>query len=118
MASAVSGFLSVALGAFAAHGLKDRLDAYLLGVFRTGVEYEFYHAFALAVVGLLLLRVPMPTFRYAGWAFLIGTVIFSGSLYILALTSVRAWGAVTPVGGVAFLLGWLLLLSGLFRADF
>ena len=107
--SSLSGFFSVALGAFAAHGLKQRLDEYHLGVFRTGVEYQFYHCFALALVGLLLLRGSYPLLRASGYAFLFGTIIFSGSLYLLALTRVGKWGAVTPIGGFAFLAGWVLL---------
>ena len=103
------GFLSVALGAFGAHALKARLDEYHLGVFQTGVQYQFFHAFALALTGLLLLRGDHPLLRAAGWAFATGVVIFSGSLYLLALTKVKTWGAVTPLGGLSFLVGWFLL---------
>jgi uncharacterized membrane protein YgdD (TMEM256/DUF423 family) len=102
-------FLSVALGAFGAHFLKTRLDEYHLGVFKTGVEYQLYHALALGLVGVLLLRPEYGALKSSGVAFLVGTVIFSGSLYLLAFTGVKAWGAVTPLGGVTFLIGWALL---------
>lgn len=105
----VSGFLSVALGAFGAHALKERLDAYSLGVYQTGVQYQFFHALALVAVGILLSRADDPLLRTAGYAFAFGSVIFSGSLYVLALSGVRAWGAVTPFGGMGFLAGWALL---------
>lgn len=107
--SAISGFLSVAFGAFGAHALKASLDDYHLKVFHTGVEYQFYHTFALALVGLLLVRADQPLVRWSGYSFLAGILIFSGSLYLLALTRVGKWGAVTPIGGLAFLIGWALL---------
>lgn len=111
-ASAVSGFVAVILGAFAAHGLKSHLDEYFLKVFHTGVAYHFYHTFALALVGVLAARGENTQLKFAGYAFLFGIVVFSGSLYILALTKTKAWGAVTPFGGVGFLIGW----AGLFVA--
>lgn len=97
----VLAFLSVALGAFAAHALKDKLDAYHLGVFQTGVQYQFFHALAICLVSLM----PRPS-RPAFFAFAIGTFFFSGSLYALALTGVKLFGAITPLGGVSFLIGW------------
>lgn len=112
---AVAGFLSVALGAFAAHALKDKLDSYSLGVFRTAVEYQFYHAIALLFVGLWLDRADIPAVRWAGYWFLAGIVIFSGSLYMLTFTKVKVWGAVTPIGGLSFLGGWILLAVSAFR---
>lgn len=102
------GFLSVALGAFAAHALKSRLDAYSLGVFQTGVQYQFFHALALVLVGLLALQT-QTNFRVPGLCFLVGILVFSGSLYLLAFTGVKWLGAITPLGGVAFLVGWLAL---------
>ncbi len=107
----VSGFLGVALGAFGAHALKDRLDAYSLGVWQTAVQYQLWHALALVLAGILM-RVPGSDSRwvgFAGWAFALGTFFFSGSLFTLALSGVRAWGAVTPIGGLGFLLGWIAL---------
>lgn len=97
-------FLAVVLGAFGAHALKNRLTPDMLAVFETGVKYQIYHALALLL--LAALRGP----NKAAWCFSAGIVIFSGSLYILALTGVRKWGAVTPIGGLLFLAGWLILL--------
>jgi uncharacterized membrane protein YgdD (TMEM256/DUF423 family) len=110
MAAALSGFIAVALGAFGAHGLKQRLSADLLAVYQTGVQYHFYHTFALLAVGLLMLHMPAnASLRWSGILFIAGIVIFSGSLYVLGLTGVKWLGAITPLGGVAFLVAWLLL---------
>ena len=110
VAAALSGFIAVALGAFGAHGLKQRLSADLLAVFQTGVQYHFYHTFALLAVGLLMLHMPANgSLRWSGILFIVGIVVFSGSLYVLSLTGVRWLGAITPLGGVAFLVAWLLL---------
>lgn len=109
VAGGVSGFLSVAAGAFAAHALKDRLPADLLAVFETGARYQAYHALALCAVAGLATHAPSRAASVAGWCFLAGTVLFSGSLYALAATGVRGLGAITPFGGVAFLAGWLAL---------
>jgi uncharacterized membrane protein YgdD (TMEM256/DUF423 family) len=103
---AVAGFLGVAFGAFGAHALRTRLTPDMLDVFETGVRYQMYHAVALLVVALGLARVDGWAMRSAGWLFVAGIVVFSGSLYVLALSGVRGFGAVTPVGGLAFLLGW------------
>jgi uncharacterized membrane protein YgdD (TMEM256/DUF423 family) len=105
----VSAFLAVALGAFAAHGLKGRLSQDMINVFDVGVRYQLYHALALLAV--------RGEVTAAGWLFLAGTVIFSGSLYLLSLTGVRWLGAITPIGGVAFLLGWLSLAWGVWQGD-
>ncbi len=99
----------MALGAFAAHALKDRFDDYSLKVFHTGVDYQFFHSFALAVVGILFLFTDHVLLRWAGSAFALGIFIFSGSLYLLAFTQIRVWGAVTPFGGISFLIGWGIL---------
>lgn len=107
---AIAGFLAVALGAFAAHALRNRVAPDLLAIFETGVRYQMYHALALVTVGLLSERNPQPALRVAGWAFVTGTILFSGSLYALALSGVRVLGAITPIGGVALLVGWLALL--------
>ena len=127
--------LSVALGAFAAHGL-DRvftekyadgtrvvagqtvpLAAKFLHDFKTGAEYQMYHGLALIGLGLWLERNPSKVARAAGWSFAIGNVLFSGSLYILTLTGVTKWGAVTPLGGVAYLVGWVLFTSAATRSS-
>ena len=105
----LSAFIAVALGAFAAHGLKSRLDATMLATFETGVRYHIYHALALLAVGWACTRWPGTAANASGWLFIAGTVLFSGSLYALALTGTRSLGAVTPFGGAAFLAGWLCL---------
>ena len=104
------GSLSVALGAFGAHALRDRIEASLLANYQTGVSYMFYHTLALFIVVLALTRWPgssQPV--WAGWLFVIGIVFFSGSLFLMAFTGMRWLGAITPIGGVAFIAGWLLL---------
>ncbi len=109
-AGAVSGLIAVALGAFGAHGLRQRLSADMLAVFETGVRYQVYHALALFAVAWAVSRwTSSPQAIWAGWLFIAGTVIFSGSLYILATSGVRWLGAITPVGGICFLAGWLSL---------
>jgi uncharacterized membrane protein YgdD (TMEM256/DUF423 family) len=106
---ALSAFVGVAAGAFGAHALKGRLAADLLAIYEVGVRYQVYHAFALFAAAWAFTRWPSRTATAAGWLFLAGTVVFSGSLYALALTGVRALGAITPLGGVAFLSGWVCL---------
>lgn len=107
--SAFAGFTGVALGAFAAHGLKQRLTAEYLAVFQTASHYQLIHALALLGVGLLALQAPGRLVNLAGSAFALGIALFSGSLYLLALSGIGKLGIVTPFGGVAFLLGWLCL---------
>ncbi len=111
-----SAFLAVAAGAFGAHALRDRLDDSLLAVFETGVRYQMYHALALVAVAWVMDRWGGGLVVWSGWLFVAGTVVFSGSLYLLALTGQRLFGAVTPLGGVAFLAGWVALLVGIIRA--
>lgn len=106
---AISGAVAVAAGAFGAHALKARLAPDLLAVFQTGAQYQMYHALALLAAGWAYARAPGGAAATAGWAFVAGTVLFSGSLYALALSGVRALGAVTPFGGVAFIAGWIAL---------
>lgn len=111
------GLLGVAFGAFGAHALRARLAPDLLAVFHTGVEYQFYHAFALLVVGVLLLVKPVPGLTVAGWCFAIGVLLFSGSLYALALSGARWLGAITPLGGLLFLAGWGVLFWSALGSD-
>lgn len=106
---AVAGFLGVGLGAFGAHALRARLTADMLAVFETGVRYQMYHALALLFVALAAARFDGWLIRSAGWLFVVGILLFSGSLYVLALTGVSRLGIVTPFGGLAFLAGWLCL---------
>jgi uncharacterized membrane protein YgdD (TMEM256/DUF423 family) len=103
-------FVAVACGAFGAHALRGRLDPEMTGVWQTAVQYHVWHALALMGVGLLLLQRPAAAgLRAAAWLFAAGIVLFSGSLYALALTGTRGVGAITPFGGVAFLAGWAAL---------
>lgn len=115
IAGSISAFLAVALGAFAAHGLRNKLTPEMLTIFETGVRYQMYHALALLGVAWASTRWPGGSITAAGWLFILGTIIFSGSLYLLSLTGVRWLGAITPIGGAAFLLGWLVLAWGAWR---
>jgi len=108
--AAVFGFLAVASGAFGAHALRARLTPDMLSVYQTAVLYHFIHALALLGVGILATRDGGPNLQVTGWAFVVGIVLFSGSLYALAVTGVRVLGAITPIGGVAFLVGWAALV--------
>jgi uncharacterized membrane protein YgdD (TMEM256/DUF423 family) len=113
---ALAGLLAVALGAFGAHALRGRLDDYARGVFETAVQYHFYHALALVLVGVLLLSQPATALlKSSGWLFLIGIAVFSGSLYILAITGIKWLGAVTPLGGLAFIAGWGCLAAAAWK---
>jgi uncharacterized membrane protein YgdD (TMEM256/DUF423 family) len=103
------GFLGVALGAFGAHALEEALEPRSREVFETAVRYQMYHALALGLVGLLVARAPSGPTLAAGWAFTAGILLFSGSLFLLSLTGTRWLGAVAPIGGTAFLVGWALL---------
>ena len=112
---ALAAFVGVALGAFGAHGLRSRLSAEMLTVFETGVRYQMYHALAILIVALAAARLDGWLIRSAGWLFTAGIVLFSGSLYALALTGVTVLGAVTPLGGLAFLAGWAVLVIASLR---
>jgi uncharacterized membrane protein YgdD (TMEM256/DUF423 family) len=106
---AIAAGIGVALGAFGAHGLKARVGPDLLAVFETGVRYHMYHALALLAVGWAATRWPGAGVTAAGWLFSIGIVVFSGSLYLMTLTGARWLGAITPLGGLSFILGWIVL---------
>jgi len=112
----LSAFIAVALGAFGAHALKARLDANLLAVFETGVRYQMVHALALLAVAWACTRWPGPVLKAGGWLFVAGTVLFSGSLVALSLTGIRWLGAITPLGGLAWLAAWLCLAWAAWRA--
>ena len=112
---ALSGFIGVAAGAFGAHGLRSRLSPEMLGVFETAARYQMYHALALIGVAWAATRWPGGGIHLAGWSFVAGTVLFSGSLYVLSLTGIRWLGAITPLGGAGFLLGWLSLAWGIWK---
>ena len=106
--AAILAGLSVAAGAFASHALKEKLSERFLEIFETGARYQMYHALALLLVAVLLSRaeVAQVLLTVAGWSFIAGIAIFSGSLYLLSLTGIKWLGAITPLGGVAFLVGW------------
>jgi uncharacterized membrane protein YgdD (TMEM256/DUF423 family) len=108
----VSAAIAVALGAFGAHGLRGRLVPDMLSVFEIGVRYQMYHALALLGVALAYARWPTATIAAAGWLFVAGTLVFSGSLYLLAVSGQRWLGAITPLGGAALIVGWLALAWG------
>jgi uncharacterized membrane protein YgdD (TMEM256/DUF423 family) len=110
LAGAIAGLIAVAFGAFGAHGLRGRLTPDMLAVFETGVRYHMYHALALLLTAALVPQVPGKAIVAAGWFFAGGIVLFSGSLYLLAATGVTILGAITPIGGVAFLAGWVALV--------
>jgi uncharacterized membrane protein YgdD (TMEM256/DUF423 family) len=114
--AAISGALSVAMGAFAAHGLKEILSAPSMAVMQTGVQYQFYHSIALLVVGLLLRQQPSRLLNMSAMALVIGIFLFCGSLYLLAFSGVHWLGIVTPLGGLAFIVGWILL-AGFFLTE-
>lgn len=105
--AALSGMLAVTFGAFGAHALRSRLDEHALGVFQTAVQYHFYHSLALLAVGVIALSQPQTALlRSSGYLFVVGIVVFSGSLYLLSMSGLRWLGAITPLGGLAFIAGW------------
>ncbi len=108
-------FLAVGLGAFGAHALRDRLSSDMLTIFEVGVRYHMYHALGLLAVAWAISRWPEKNLNAAGWAFIVGIIIFSGSLYILSITGMRWLGAITPIGGLAFLIGWAILVWSVAR---
>ncbi|MBO9151398.1 DUF423 domain-containing protein [Chitinophaga sp. GCM10012297] len=119
--AALLGALAVILGAFGAHKLKELVPPETVSTFQTGVTYQFYHVFALLAVGILYAHVPGPQLIWAGRLFLIGMLLFSGSLYVLTLlkatdtVGLRGIGAITPIGGLAFIGGWVMLLLGILK---
>ncbi len=104
---ALSGAISVAAGAFGAHALREKLEPRMLEVFETAARYQMYHALALLFVGYAVSRWPGALTTSSGWLFVAGTLLFSGSLYAMTFTGIRALGAITPLGGVCFLAGWV-----------
>ncbi len=113
---ALSACVGIAAGAFCAHGLKSRLSPEMFSVFEVGVRYQMYHAFALMAAAWAQTRWPSSLVVTSGWLFIIGTVLFCGSLYLLSLSGVRWLGAVTPLGGLAFLAGWICLAWAVWKA--
>ena len=113
--AAASGFLSVCLGAFAAHGLRNQISPESLAIWQTGVQYQMYHALALLAVGLLYGSHASKALKLSGLAFILGSFLFSGSLYALALGAPKMLGIITPIGGLGFLVGWLALFAQAIR---
>jgi len=102
--------LAVAIGAFGAHGLKTQISTEMLQVYKTGVEYHFYHALGLLFIGVLAISIPSAYIKWSAICLTAGVVLFSGSLYVLAITGITWIGAITPLGGLSFIAGWILLL--------
>ena len=115
VAGCVLAFLAVALGAFGAHGLKNILDEHYLAIFETGVRYQMYHAFALFAVAYANSTWPSSLVVTSGWLFVAGTLVFSGSLYVLSIAGIKWLGAITPIGGVLLLAGWASLAWAVYR---
>lgn len=113
---AVNAFLAVALGAFGAHGLEGKVPAKYLETWQTGVTYQMFHAVGILIIGVLLGNLPATSLlSWSGWLMLIGIILFSGSLYVLTLTQISVLGAITPLGGVSFLVAWVLLIIAAVR---
>lgn len=118
MLGSLNAFLAVVLGAFGAHVLKARLSTDMLAVFQTGVQYQMYHALGLILIAVLSKQFSNnSSFNRSGWLFLVGIVLFSGSLYALSLSGIKVLGAITPLGGIAFLVGWFLLFWGAYKQN-
>lgn len=113
---AIVALVGVAIGAFGAHGLRPLLSEHMLNVFETGVRYHLFHALAMLAAGLSLAYAPIRYFQYAAWAFGLGVVLFSGSLYALSISGLRSLGIITPFGGLCFIVGWGLLAWGYWKA--
>ncbi|MBS4200754.1 DUF423 domain-containing protein [Bacillus sp. FJAT-49732] len=108
---AINAFLAVALGAFGAHGLEGKLEPKYLEVWKTGVTYQMFHALGLIAIGIIGRNIPVSSLlSWSGWTMLIGIILFSGSLYILSTSGIKILGAITPLGGIAFLISWVLLI--------
>lgn len=108
---ALNALLAVALGAFGAHGLEEKLTPKYLEVWKTGVQYEMFHAIGLMIIGILSSKFPASSLlSWSGWLMFIGIILFSGSLYVLSTSGIKILGAITPIGGVAFIVSWLLLI--------
>ncbi len=113
----INALLVVLIGAFGAHGLKARLTVENMAIFQTGVQYHFYHAVGLILVGLIAWHIPTsPYLRWSAWLMITGIILFSGSLYVLSITNIRWLGMITPVGGMAFIIAWLLLSIGIIKS--
>jgi uncharacterized membrane protein YgdD (TMEM256/DUF423 family) len=113
----ISGALAVMIGAFGAHGLKSKLPEEMLTIYKTGVEYHFYHTLALLAIGLVALHYKSALLTASGWSMVVGILLFSGSLYALSISGIKVLGAITPIGGVCFIIGWALLVTAVLKAN-
>ncbi|WP_188207675.1 DUF423 domain-containing protein [Alkalibacillus aidingensis] len=112
MIGAISGFITVALGAFGAHGLESKLTEKMMQTWEKAVQYQMFHTTAIFIAAILLVVSEVTTFQTSAWVFLIGIILFSGSLYVYSLTGAKTFAMITPLGGVAFLIGWVILAYG------
>ncbi|MEB2491921.1 DUF423 domain-containing protein [Peribacillus frigoritolerans] len=112
---ALNGFIAVALGAFGAHGLEGKIPDKYLETWQTAVQYQMFHAVGLLVLGLLAGKIDSPLINWSGWLMLIGIILFSGSLFILSVTQIKVLGAITPLGGVSFLVAWVLMIIAAYK---
>ncbi|MFJ7977805.1 DUF423 domain-containing protein [Peribacillus sp. NPDC096379] len=107
---AINAFVAVALGAFGAHGLEGKISDKYLATWQTGVQYQMFHAIGLLIIGILFGKISSPIMNWSGWLMFAGIILFSGSLYVLSVSGIKVLGAITPLGGVAFLVAWVLLV--------
>jgi uncharacterized membrane protein YgdD (TMEM256/DUF423 family) len=112
---ALNGFIAVALGAFGAHGLEGKIPDKYLETWQTAVQYQMFHAVGLLVIGLLAGKISSPLINWSGWLMLIGIILFSGSLFVLSVTQIKVLGAITPLGGVSFLVAWVLMIIAAYK---
>jgi uncharacterized membrane protein YgdD (TMEM256/DUF423 family) len=112
---ALNGFIAVALGAFGAHGLEGKIPDKYLETWQTAVQYQMFHAVGLLVLGLLAGKSDSPLINWSGWLMLIGIILFSGSLFVLSVTQIKVLGAITPLGGVSFLVAWVLMIIAAYK---
>ncbi len=112
---ALNGFIAVALGAFGAHGLEGKIPDKYLEIWQTAVQYQMFHAVGLLVLGLLAGKIDSPLINWSGWLMLIGIILFSGSLFVLSVTQIKVLGAITPLGGVSFLVAWVLMIIAAYK---
>lgn len=112
---AIHAFIAVALGAFGAHGLEGKIPAKYLETWQTAVTYEMFHAAGLLIIGILAGKISSPLINWSGWMMFAGILLFSGSLFILSVTQIKMLGAITPIGGVAFLASWVLLIIAVYK---
>ncbi|USK80351.1 DUF423 domain-containing protein [Peribacillus frigoritolerans] len=112
---ALNGFIAVALGAFGAHGLEGKIPDKYLETWQTAVQYQMFHAVGLLVLGLLAGKIDSPLINWSGWLMLIGIILFSGSLFVLSVTQIKVLGAITPLGGVSFLVAWILMIIAAYK---